>query len=127
MWTLRKTFRFEAAHRLPQHDGKCARLHGHSWKGEVAVEGASLGAGGSRAGMVIDYGDIKAVLAPLIDAYLDHHYLNESLRMENPTSEEVARWLYEAVEPYLTGLHSVTIRETCTSACTFERRTDASH
>lgn len=120
MWTLTKTFRFEAAHKLPLHDGKCARLHGHSWVGEVEVRGHQLHRGGAEAGMVIDYGTIAGILRPIVDGYLDHFYLNDKLPLDNPTSEEVARWVYDRVKPYLPELVAVTIHETCTARCRYE-------
>ena len=94
-WTIYKEFRFEAAHKLPQHDGKCSRLHGHSWVGRVYVKGDKLIQNGSKQGMIIDYGDIKKYLQPLLDNFLDHYYLNETLGIESPTCELVAKWIYE--------------------------------
>ena len=58
MWLVYKEFRFEAAHRLPHHDGKCRRLHGHSWIGRIYVEGEQLQTEGAQKGMVIDFGKI---------------------------------------------------------------------
>jgi 6-pyruvoyltetrahydropterin/6-carboxytetrahydropterin synthase len=121
-WILGKEFRFEAAHELPYHDGKCARLHGHSWRGVVYVSGAALIQSGHKSGMVMDYGDIKAFLQPLLDDYLDHHFLNKTTGLENPTSEELARWIFEQLEQNgLSGLLAVRIDETCTSTCVYTR------
>jgi 6-pyruvoyltetrahydropterin/6-carboxytetrahydropterin synthase len=119
MWTLQKQFRFEAAHRLPLHDGKCQRLHGHSWVGYVTVVGGALIESGPKSGMVIDYGDISSLLKSFVDDHLDHWYLNESTKLVNPTSEELARWIYNEIKFYLPGLKSVTIEETCTSRCEY--------
>lgn len=119
MWTLRKRFTFEAAHRLPRHQGKCARLHGHSWGLVVECVGAVLGTEGSTTGMVLDYRDISAAVKPLLDTHLDHYYLNESLALEHPTSERVAEWIYTRLKPVLFGLQAVTIAETCTSECRY--------
>lgn len=119
MWTLTKKFRFEAAHVLPRHDGKCRRLHGHSWQGEVIVRGDQLCREGPKAGMVVDFGDMKQPIKEMVDRYLDHHYLNETLPMENPTSEEVARWCYNFLQPLLPRLVAVVIEETCTSRCEY--------
>ena len=69
--------------------------------------------------MVMDYARIKEVVQPLVDQYLDHWHLNDSLGMENPTSENVAKWVYEQVKPKLASLDSVIIQETCTSKCTY--------
>lgn len=122
MWKLRKKFTFEASHRLPHHDGKCRRLHGHSWVGWVTVRAEELQRQGSKAGMVVDYGDIKAAVGPLVEDYLDHHHLNETLGLENPTSEEIARWVFDRLKPGLPGLATVVIEETCTSSCTYGAR-----
>jgi 6-pyruvoyltetrahydropterin/6-carboxytetrahydropterin synthase len=119
-WLLYKEFRFEAAHRLPHHDGKCRRLHGHSWVGRVYVKGQRLIPDGAKAGMLIDYGDLQDYMQPLLDDFLDHYYLNESLNLENPTSELIAKWIYEKLEVLgLPGLWAVEIRETCTSGARY--------
>lgn len=120
MFTLKKEFKFEAAHRLPAHDGKCARLHGHSWTMVVAVAGARLVSSGPKSGMLRDFGDLKAGVQPLVEQCLDHHYLNETTGLENPTSEEIARWVYEKLKPATPDLVSVEVRETCTSACIYQ-------
>lgn len=119
MWNVSKKFTFEAAHKLPHHDGKCQRLHGHSWVGIVNVAGHSLRPDGAKQGMVMDYSDIKEVLAPIVNEYLDHHYLNESLKLESPTSEAIAQWLFNQLRDKLDGLQSVEIHETCTSRCVY--------
>ncbi|WP_019500093.1 6-carboxytetrahydropterin synthase QueD [Pseudanabaena sp. PCC 6802] len=120
-WIIGKEFRFEAAHELPHHDGKCARLHGHSWRGVVYVSGTILN-DGAKSGMVMDYGDIKQFLQPLLDEYLDHHFLNKTTGLESPTSEEIARWIFEQLEQRgLPGLVAVKIDETCTSTCLYAR------
>lgn len=122
-WVIYKEFRFEAAHHLPHHDGKCRRLHGHSWVGRVYVKGEKLIAEGSKQGMVMDYGDIKQYLKPLLDNFLDHYYLNETTGLENPTSEAIAKWIYEKLEHMgLPGLQAVEIKETCTSGCRYSKK-----
>lgn len=110
---LFKEFTFEAAHRLPgvAADHKCARLHGHSYRLIVHVSGDV----DRNTGMVIDFGDVKAVVKPLIDEYLDHFYLNDVEGLENPTSENVARWVWQRLVGPLPQLSAVEIRETCTS------------
>jgi len=128
MYRLEKQFRFEASHVLPDHDGKCARLHGHSWKAVVCFEGQRLQSIGPKRGMLVDFADVKAVVQPIVDTFLDHYHLNESTGIENPTSEALAEWLFKRVEntmsvPEVGGprLAWVRIEETCTSACTFYR------
>jgi 6-pyruvoyltetrahydropterin/6-carboxytetrahydropterin synthase len=120
-WIIGKAFRFEAAHALPHHDGKCARLHGHSWRGVVYVSGSNLN-DGAKSGMVMDYSDIKQFLQPLLDEYLDHHFLNKTTGLESPTSEAIARWIFDQLEQRrLPGLVAVKIDETCTSTCLYAR------
>ena len=113
---ISKDFTFEAAHLLPNvPDGhKCARLHGHSFGVTVSVDGPV----GETTGWVMDFGDLKTAWAPLHDQ-LDHRYLNEIDGLDNPTSEHVARWIWVRLAPTLPGLSAVTVRETCTSGCTY--------
>ena len=84
-------------------------------KGKVAVV---TGAAQPLTGWVVDYGDISAAVRPIVDA-LDHRYLNEIAGLENPTSEVLCAWLWEHLAPGLPGLAAVTVRETCTTACTY--------
>ena len=109
-------FRFEAAHRLPNvpADHKCARLHGHSFHIAVHVEGPV----DETAGWVMDFADIKRAAEPIL-ARLDHYYLNEVEGLENPTSEVIARWIWERLEPGLPGLSQIVVRETCNSGCSY--------
>ena len=89
-------------------------MHGHSFRVEVAVEGPLDPA----RGYLMDYGDIKKLLAPL-EAELDHRVLNEVPGLENPTSEHLARWIWDRLKPTLPELSAVQVRETCTSGCTY--------
>lgn len=113
---LFKEFIFEAAHRLPHvpEGHKCARLHGHSFVVRISVDGEV----GEQSGWVMDFGDIKAAFKPLYDR-LDHYYLNEIPGLENPTSENLARWIWRELSPSLPQLSAVEIRETCTSGCIY--------
>ena len=120
-WSIYKEFRFEAAHSLPNHTGKCCRLHGHSWVGRVYIQGNTLYLTGSQKGMLMDFGLVSSYIEPIREQYLDHYYLNETTGLENPTSEELARWIYEKLElAGLPGLDAVEIRETCTSGCIYK-------
>jgi len=114
-----KVFRIEAAHRLPRvpPGHKCARLHGHSFEIEVHLEGPV----GDDSGWVADFADIGAAFAPLHEQ-LDHRYLNDIEGLENPTSENLARWVWAALSPRLPLLARVVIRETCTSGCSYDGR-----
>lgn len=114
-----REFSFEAAHRLPHvaESHKCGRLHGHSYRVTVHVEGEV----GPQTGWVMDFGDVKAVFEP-VRGELDHYYLNEIPGLENPTSEVLARWIWDRLAPNLPGLSAVTVGETCTSGCTYRGR-----
>ena len=114
---LVRELRFEAAHALPQapQGHKCRRLHGHSFRVELTVEGEV----DPRTGWFLDYGEIAAVADP-IRAKLDHYYLNEVAGLENPTSENIARWIWEKIKPALPSLVKVTVHETCESRCEYE-------
>src|SRR5271169_3755806 len=95
---LTKTFHFEAAHDLPTFpDGhKCRRLHGHSFHFDVVVEGDV----DAKRGYLIDYGEIKKAVDPLV-RQLDHYYLNDIAGLDNPTSENLAKWLWDRIKPAL--------------------------
>jgi len=114
---ISKTFRIEAAHRLPNvpPEHKCSRLHGHSFAIEVHVEGPV----DPVLGWVMDFADMKAAFAPLFER-LDHRYLNEVAGLENPTSENLARWVWNELKPRLPLLDHVIVHETCTSACRYD-------
>ena len=113
---LTKTFCFEAAHDLPTFppDHKCRRLHGHSFRFDVVVEGDVA----PELGYLIDYGDIKKAADPLVRR-LDHYYLNEIEGLDNPTSELLVRWIWDRLLPSLPDLSQVVVRETCTSGCAY--------
>ena len=111
-----KEFSFEAAHRLPnvpdQH--KCARLHGHSFAVRISVSGSV----GENSGWVMDFDTITSTFRPIL-SQLDHYYLNDIAGLENPTSENIARWIWKQLKPELPALSAVEIRETCTSGCIY--------
>ncbi len=111
-----KEFRFEAAHLLPNvpPGHKCGRLHGHSWKGVIHVAGEI----DPQSGWIMDYGEIKKIFAPLF-GQLDHHYLNDIPGLENPTSEVLAKWIWDRLKPDLPQLSQVVVNETCTSGCIY--------
>ena len=112
-----KEFTFESAHRLPHVPAghKCGRLHGHSFKVRIYLEGEI----DEKTGWVADFADIKKAFMHPWDL-LDHNYLNEIPGLENPTSENIARWIWDQLQSALPTLSSVEVRETCTSGCTYE-------
>lgn len=123
---LSKEFRFEASHQLPNHDGKCARLHGHSWVLLVGVVGVvNTVKGFAKEGMVRDYADIKGPMQPLIDQ-LDHHHLNDLLGDYPPTSENVLIWIASHLEEMDFDWEFLILEETCTSKATLIREENLS-
>jgi len=111
-----RVFQIEAAHRLPNvPDGhKCARIHGHSFRIEIHVSGPV----GETSGWVMDFADLRMAFQPLFEQ-LDHHYLNEVEGLENPTSENLARWIWQRLKPDLPGLTKVAVQETCNAGCVY--------
>jgi 6-pyruvoyltetrahydropterin/6-carboxytetrahydropterin synthase len=111
---LVKDFRFEAAHYLPNapEGHKCRRMHGHSFRGEIAVRGEIDPA----TGWLIDFGDLKKAVDPLL-ARLDHYLLNEIEGLKNPTSEILAAWLWTRLALQIPNLARITIEETCSTRC----------
>lgn len=110
-----KDFTFEAAHKLPlvPDTHKCSKLHGHSFQVRVTVEGDL-----NNLGWVVDYAEIKSICGPIIDK-LDHSYLNELSGLTNPTSENIAVWLWDAIKPKLMMLSEIEVKETCNTGCIY--------
>lgn len=113
---LFKQFSIEAAHWLPNvaADHKCRRMHGHSFQIQVYVRGPV----DPQLGWVMDFAEIKAAFAPVEDE-IDHRCLNEVEGLENPTSENLARWLWRRLHPSLPLLSKIVVQETCTSGCIY--------
>jgi 6-pyruvoyltetrahydropterin/6-carboxytetrahydropterin synthase len=114
--TIEKTFRFEAAHLLPNvpENHKCRRLHGHSFIVDVAVRGPV----DEKVGWFVDYAEVEDAFEPLRDR-LDHRYLNEIEGLENPTSEHLARWIWDRLVRRLPGLWRIVVHETCNARCAY--------
>ena len=116
-----KEFTFESAHLLPNVPAghKCGRLHGHSWRCTIHVAGEL----DPHTGWIMDFADIKQAFQPLFEL-LDHNYLNDIEGLENPTSEVLARWIWQRLKPDLPQLSRVVINETCTSGCVYQGEDD---
>ena len=112
-----RVFTIEAAHRLPNVPvgHKCARLHGHSFRIELHLSGPV----DDHMGWVMDFADVRVAFQPVFDQ-LDHHCLNDVPGLENPTSEQLARWIWNRTKPALPLLSKVVIHETCTSGCSYD-------
>lgn len=118
---LRKSFQFEAAHFLPHLPPahKCRRIHGHSFEVEIAVRGEM----DPRLGWLLDYADLAAAFKPIWEQ-LDHNFLNEIEGLENPTSENIALWIWTRLQPALPQIAEIVVAETCSARCVY--RGDAS-
>ena len=103
---VRRAFEFEAAHRLPEHSGKCRELHGHSYRLVVAVDRPVE----PRSGMALDFADLKRVVTRDVVELVDHLNLND--RIDNPTAERVAEWIWGRLAPGLPGLVEIELHET---------------
>ncbi|WP_026606709.1 6-carboxytetrahydropterin synthase QueD [Methylocapsa acidiphila] len=116
---IMQAFRFEAAHRLPNvpEEHRCRRLHGHSYRVELKLEGSV----DPTTGFVVDFFDVEAAFKPLLDR-LDHHYLNEIDGLENPTAENIAVWIWDRVRKALPQLTSVVVFETLDCSAEYEGR-----
>jgi 6-pyruvoyltetrahydropterin/6-carboxytetrahydropterin synthase len=106
-----KVFHIEAAHRLPNlpPSHKCSRLHGHSFRVEIHIRGEPQ----PDSGWIMDFADLKQAFQPVLEV------LNEIPGLENPTSENLARWIWQRLNPVLPSLCKVVIAETCTSGCVY--------
>lgn len=111
-----KEFTFEAAHLLPNTPTghKCRNLHGHSFRVEVRVTGPTV----EPEGWVMDFADISAAWIN-VHAILDHRFINDVPGLENPTSENIAKWIWNKLRSELHTLDAVVVRETCASGCVY--------
>jgi len=120
MYELKITTHFAAAHRLENFYGKCEALHGHNWKVEVYLLGDRL----DDAGLLKDFGAIKARTNEILQE-IDHKYLNElpAFSQQNPSSENVARYLFERLAAVLDGdgirVSKVSVWESDTSCASY--------
>ncbi len=113
---LEKSFRFEAAHHLPNvpEGHPCARVHGHSYRLTVRVKGAV----DPQMGWFVDYGEINQVVKPIVEA-LDHRDLNLIEGLENPTTEAVCVWIWNRISSEISGLDAVEVAETENTRCVY--------
>ncbi|HSW45439.1 MAG TPA: 6-carboxytetrahydropterin synthase QueD [Phycisphaerae bacterium] len=114
---LFKRFSFEAAHRLPNvpADHKCARLHGHSYRVAVHVRGPL----DPHLGWVMDFADLKKAFESL-HSRLNHSCLNDIEGLANPTSEVLARWIWQRLRLEVPGLCKVVVLESEDNGCIYE-------
>jgi len=113
---LVRSFSFDAAHSLSgvPEDHKCGRMHGHGYRVDVHL----VGNVDPVEGWLMDYDQLKRVVQPVIDS-LDHMHLNEIPGLENPTSEMLARYIWDRVVSSLPELSAVTVWESDKSRCIY--------
>ncbi len=111
-----KEFKFDAAHNLVNYHGKCEKLHGHTYKLRVTVEGQP-----DADGMVMDFVELKQIVYDLVISKLDHSYINDMLKQ--PSAENIAIWVWDQLKTPLEGsnrhLYEVIIWETENSFVTY--------
>lgn len=123
MFELTVEVQFPAAHRIPEHPGRCAQLHGHTYRALITVAGERLNA----QGMLVDFADLKELCTRVL-APLDHAYLNElpAFAGTAPTAEAIARYIYQSTKAEIDSpseegakVARVTVYESETSFATY--------
>jgi len=117
MFSVKVEGEFSSAHNLREYKGKCEELHGHNWKAEVVVTGERL----DKSGMLVDFTVLKKELGEIL-ASLDHKYLNEIeyFKKVNPTSENIAKYIYDRIKGKGLRIKSATVWESEKSCATYE-------
>ncbi|BBJ27602.1 6-carboxy-5,6,7,8-tetrahydropterin synthase [Athalassotoga saccharophila] len=114
---ISKEFKFDAAHNLVNYHGKCEKLHGHTYKLRVTLEGKP-----DDEGMIIDFAELKRIVNDLVISRLDHNYINEIITQ--PSAENIAMWIWKVLETPLKGpnyrLYSVDLWETESAFVTYK-------
>ncbi len=119
MYQLTVLGHFAAAHSLRHFKGQCEALHGHNWKVEVVVKGTKL----DKADLLMDFGELKGLMNKALDR-LDHHHLNEVEPFDklNPSSEQIAKYLFETIAaglPEHVSMYSVSAWESHNAKATY--------
>ena len=117
MYSIKVEGNFSSAHNVRRYKGDCEQLHGHNWKVEAVVAKGGL----EKTGMVIDFKELKFRLDEVLEK-LDHKYLNNIpyFKKVNPTSENIAKFIYDNLKAHIRSLKSVTVWENPTSSATYE-------
>lgn len=117
MYSLKVQGSFSSAHNLRGYKGKCEDLHGHNWRVEIIVKSTKL----DKIGMVSDFKYLKKQLSAVLEE-MDHKYLNKLayFKRVNPTSENIAEYIYKKIQTKIPLLNSVTVWENDTASATYE-------
>ena len=123
MWEVEKEVKFEAAHFMPNYNGPCRNVHGHSWRVRVVLRLYELHEVGPLQGMSIDFGDIKGPLENYVVHALDHGCLNNVVSMDEPSCEVLARWIFEQLEKHAAHIavhvYKVVVHETSVNTVSY--------
>lgn len=116
MMEVYREFKFDAAHLLPNitPGHRCSRMHGHTFRVVILLEGEV----GKESGWVKDFGEIKRLCEPVIEE-LDHSTLNDIPGLGNPTSENIAVWIWNRLKPVIPELGMVEVSETSSTGCRY--------
>lgn len=116
MYNIKVESNFSSAHNLRGYKGKCETLHGHNWKVELVLAGKKL----DKTGMLLDFKYLKMKLNACLEK-LDHKYLNNLayFKKHNPTSENIAKYIYDTLKPQASNLASVTVWESDSCCATY--------
>lgn len=111
---ITKEFKFDSAHYLTQYKGKCEKMHGHTYKMHVTIEGEV-----KKDGMVYDFVELKKLVNKKVIDKLDHALLNDVI--ENPSAENICIWAWDQLKSEIKGadLHEIKVWETATSFATY--------
>ncbi|MDD5409090.1 MAG: 6-carboxytetrahydropterin synthase QueD [Candidatus Omnitrophica bacterium] len=117
MYSLKVEGVFSSAHNLRGYKGKCEDLHGHNWRVEICVQSKTL----DNIGMVLDFKYLKKKLNTVLEK-MDHKYLNKLIPFKklNPTSENIAKHIYNELKVHIPLLKNVTVWENSSSSATYE-------
>ena len=118
MYEIKVTDEFSGAHSLRHYKGKCEGLHGHNWKIEVIVYSNTL----DDKGMIMDFKILKEKLKKVLYSF-DHKYLNNIpyFKKKNPTSENIAKFIHDALAKNISKKIKVFVWETSNSCASFEK------
>ena len=116
MYEIKAQLYFSAAHHLLKYDGECENQHGHNWLVEAYVQGTEL----DKSNILIDYKILKKHLKEVLNL-LDHKDINEleDFKGISPSSETLAKYIYEKMKANVPQISKISIWETATSCASY--------
>ena len=117
MFRLKRKYEFHAARKLTalKENHPCSELHGHTFSITVEVAGEEL----TNEGWMVDFYDIDSLYQEKIHKCLDHKYLNDIEGLSNPTTEQIAMWIWHELKNDLSGLYSISVSEGSSYGCKY--------